>query len=44
MEVNRMRNVYIIDTLTIVDVQEIIKIGGKVIELTKLLFIEDITN
>ena len=28
-----MRNGYIIDTLTSVDIQEIIKIGGKVIEI-----------
>ena len=32
-EVNRMRNGYIIDTLTSVDIQEIDKIGGKVIEI-----------
>ena len=28
-----MRNAYIIDTLTSVDIQEIVKIGGKVIEI-----------
>ena len=28
-----MRNEYIIDTLTSVDIQEIVKIGGKVIEI-----------
>ena len=33
VEVNRMRTGYIIDTLTSVDIQEIIKIGGKVIEI-----------
>ena len=33
MEINRMRNGYIIDNLTSVDIQEIIKIGGKVIEI-----------
>ena len=33
LEVNRMRNGYIIDTLTSVDIQEIIKIGGKVVEI-----------
>ena len=33
IEVNRMRNGYIIDTLTSVDIQEIVKIGGKVIEI-----------
>ena len=33
IENNRMRNGYIIDTLTSVDIQEIVKIGGKVIEI-----------
>ena len=33
VEVNRMRNGYIIDTLTSVDIQEIVKIDGKVIEI-----------
>ena len=33
MEVNKMRNGYIIDTLTSVDICEIVKIGGKVIEM-----------
>ena len=33
VEVNRMRNGYFIDTLTIVDIQEFVKIGGKVIEI-----------
>ena len=33
IEINRMRNGYIIDTLTPVDIQEIVKIGGKVIEI-----------
>ena len=32
-EVNRMRNGFIIDTLTSVDIQEIVKIGGKVVEI-----------
>ena len=32
-EINRMTNGYIIDTLTSVDIHEIIKIGGKVIEI-----------
>ena len=32
-EVNRMRNGYIIDTLTSIDIQEIVKIGGRVIEI-----------
>ena len=33
LEINRMRNGYIIDTLTSVDIQEIVKIGGKVIQI-----------
>ena len=33
IEVNRMRNGYIIDTLTSVDIQEIVKIGGRVCEI-----------
>ena len=33
IEINRMRNQYIIDHLTSVDIQEIVKIGGKVIEI-----------
>ena len=33
IEVNRMRNGYIIDTLTSVDIQEIVKIGEKVIQI-----------
>ena len=33
VEVNRMRNGYIIDTLTSVDICEIVKIGGKVIQI-----------
>ena len=32
-EINRMRKGYIIDTLTSVDIREIVKIGGKVIEI-----------
>ena len=32
IEINRMRNGYIIDTSTSVDIQEIVKIGGKVIK------------
>ena len=32
-EINRMRNGYIVDTLTSVDIQEIVKIGGRVIEI-----------
>ena len=33
IEINRMRNGYFIDHLTSVDIQEIVKIGGKVIEI-----------
>ena len=33
MEANRMRNGYIIDTLTSIDIQEIVKIGRKLIEI-----------
>ena len=33
LEFNKMRNGYIIDTLTSVDIQEIVKIGGKVIQI-----------
>ena len=33
IEVNRMRNGYIIQVLTSVDIQEIVKIGGKVIQI-----------
>ena len=33
IEINRMRNGYIIDTLTSVDIQEIVKIGGRVVEI-----------
>ena len=32
-EVNRMRNDYIVQTLTSVDIQEIVKIGGKIIQI-----------
>ena len=32
-EINRMRNCYIIDTLTSVDIQEIVTIVGKVFEI-----------
>ena len=34
-EINRMRNGYILDTLTSVDIQEIVKIGGEVLEIYK---------
>ena len=33
IEVNRMRNGYIVDTLTSVDIQEIVKIGGRVVQI-----------
>ena len=33
IEINRMRNGHIIDTLTSVDIQEIVKIGGKLIQI-----------
>ena len=33
IEVNRMRNGSIIDTLTSVDIQEIVKVGGKIIDI-----------
>ena len=33
IEVNRMQNSYNIDTLTNVDIEEIVEIGGKVIEI-----------
>ena len=33
MELNRMRNGYIVDVLTSVEIQEIVEIGGKVIEV-----------
>ena len=33
IEVNRIRNGYIIDTLTSVDIEEVVKTGGDVIQL-----------
>ena len=33
IEVNRMKNGYIIDTLTRIDIQEFVRIGGKVIQI-----------
>ena len=33
--INRMRNGYVFDTLTSVDIQEIAKIGGKVVEINE---------
>ena len=38
IEINRMRNGYIIDYLTSVDMQEIVDIGGKVIEIYEGVF------
>ena len=38
LEVNRMRNGYIIDTLTSVDIQEFVKIGGRVIQIYEGVF------
>ena len=41
IEVNRMRNGYIIETLTSVDICEIVKIGGKVFEIYEgVIYIE----
>ena len=42
MEINRMRNGYIIDTLRSVDIQEIVKIGGKVIEIYEVVIYKKI--
>ena len=33
-----MRNGYVIDTLTSVDIQEIVKIGGKIIQVYEGVF------
>ena len=33
IEINRMRNGYIIDHLTSVDIQELVKVGAKVVEI-----------
>ena len=33
IEINRMRNGYIVDVLTSVDIQENVKIGGRVMEI-----------
>ena len=40
VEVNRLRNGYFVDVLTSVDIQEIVRVGGKVIEILKVLFTE----
>ena len=40
IEFNRMRNGYLIDTLKSVNIQEIVKVGGKKLKFTKVLFIE----
>ena len=37
IEVNRMRNGYINDTLTTVEIREIVNIGGKVIEIYEVV-------
>ena len=37
IEITPMRNGYIIDTLTSVDTQQIVKIGGKVVEISDRL-------
>ena len=43
IKVNRMQNGYLIDTVTSVDIQEIVKIGGKVIEIYEgVIYREDI--
>ena len=41
IEINRMRNGYTIDTLTSVDIQEIVKIGGKVIEIYEVVIYQE---
>ena len=41
VEVNRMRNGDIIDTLTSLDIQEVVKIGGKVIEIYELVIFRE---
>ena len=38
IEINRMRNGYIIEHLTSVEIQEIVKIGGKVIQIYEGVF------
>ena len=38
IEINRMRNGYIVDHLTSVDIQEIFKVGGKVIEIEGVIY------
>ena len=40
IEINRMRSGYIFDTSTSVDIREIVKIGGKQLKFTKVLYIE----
>ena len=41
IEINRMRNGYIVDILTSVDIQEIVKIGGKIIEIYEGVIYEE---
>ena len=38
IQVNRKRNIYIVDVLTSIDVQEIVKIGDKYLKYMKVLF------
>ena len=42
IEIDRMRNGYIIDTLTSVDVQKVVKIGGKVIEFYEVVIYREL--
>ena len=44
IEINRMRNGYIVDYLTSVDIQEIVKIGGKVREIYEGVFYRENFN
>ena len=41
-DVHRMRNGYTVDVLPSVDIQEVIKIGGKVIEIYEILIYREI--
>ena len=41
IEINRMRIGYIVDTLTSVDIQEVVKIGGKVIEIYEVVIFRE---
>ena len=44
IEINRMRNGYITQVLKSADIQENVKIGGRVIKFTKVLFKEKISR